>query len=141
MASPVHCKLRPPARVNSGEVEEAFDSAEEAWLWTMGALTARAEGSRSVSKFGRKSRPCEPDDIVRCLDALYRARRIKLAHARILRVWGTRQSIPNPAYPLERADADLWNEAIQALESPLRVKGIVADRPLRDRRPVMRVGR
>lgn len=142
MPPPAQCNLSISPRVSTGEVEEAFSSAEEAWLWTMGALIARAEGSRSVSKFGRRTRPCEPDDVVRCLDTLYRERRINLAHVRILRVWGMRQSVPDPAYPLERADSRLWSEAVRALEWPLRVKGIVVDRPPSVcRGAAMRVGR
>lgn len=116
-------------RVNSGDLGEAFCNAEEAWLWTMAALTARAEGSCSAPKFGKKARPCEPDDVIMCLDALYKARRINLAHARILRIWGTRRSAPDPAVPLERADSRIWDEALRALEWPLRMKGIVADHP------------
>ena len=70
-------------------------------------------------------RPCEPDDVLKCLDRLYRRRRVDFAHARVLRVWGERQVAPNPAYPIEKADAHLWREAINALEWPLRTKGIV----------------
>lgn len=129
MSSPAQCSPQPAPRVGSGEIGEAFNSAEEAWLWTMAALIARAEGARSTPKFGKKIRPCEPDDIIMCLDALYKARRISLAHARILRVWGARRLLPDPTYPLERADSRLWNEAIRALELPLRIKGIVTGSP------------
>ena len=103
-----------------------FRSAEEAWMWTIAALRARRDGvSRSTNR-GMTSRPCEPDDVVRCLDALYRRRRVELVHARILRVWGERQMAPNPAYATERGDFLLWREALERLEWPLRVKGIVA---------------
>ena len=104
---------------------EPFRDAEEAWLWTMAALTARREGARYTTNQGRVVRPCEPDDVVKCLDALYRRRRIDLVHARILRVWGERQNAPNPAFPSERCDWRLWREALDRLEWPLRVKGIV----------------
>jgi len=63
---------------------------------------------------------------MKCLDALYRRRRIDLVHARILRVWGERGTAPNPAYASERCDWKLWREALDRLEWPLRVKGIVA---------------
>ena len=105
---------------------EPFRSAEEAWLWTMAALTARREGARYTANQGRTARPCEPDDVVKCLDALYRRRRIDLVHARILRIWGEPQAAPNPAYASERCDWRLWREALDRLEWPLRVKGIVA---------------
>jgi hypothetical protein len=103
-----------------------FRSAEEAWLWTMAALQARRDGVRYTANRGLVSRPCEPDDVIRCLDALYRRRRIELIHARVLRVWGDRQMPPNPAYATERLDFRLWQEALQRLDWPLRVKGIVA---------------
>ncbi|MBN8926732.1 MAG: hypothetical protein J0H19_08915 [Rhodospirillales bacterium] len=105
---------------------EPFRSAEEAWLWTMGALVARREGQRYTPGRGTLPRPCEPDDVVRCLDMLYRRRRIDLVHARILRIWGERQAVPNPAHASERCDWRLWREAMERLEWPLRVKGIVA---------------
>lgn len=103
-----------------------FRSAEEAWFWTMAALRARRDGARYTANLGAIARPCEPDDVVRALDALYRRRRIDLVHARILRVWGERQMPPNPAYATERCDFRLWREALDRLEWPLRVKGIVA---------------
>jgi hypothetical protein len=109
-----------------GSRTEPFHSAEEAWMWTMASLAARREGGRCSSIQGRVARPCEPDDVVRCLDTLYRRRRIDLVHARILRIWGERQTAPNPTYPSERCDWRLWKEALDRLEWPLRVKGIVA---------------
>ena len=105
---------------------QPFRSAEEAWIWTMTALKARRDGARHTASGGRVPRPCEPYDVVRCLDALYRRRRIDLVHVRILRVWGERRAAPNPAYAVERCDFRLWREALERLEWPLRVKGIVA---------------
>jgi hypothetical protein len=102
-----------------------FRSAEEAWLWTMAALTARREGARYTANQGCVTRPCEPDDVVKCLDGLYRRRRIDLLHARILRFWGERQVAPNPAFAAERCDWRLWREAMERMEWPLRMKGIV----------------
>lgn len=104
---------------------EAFRSAEEAWFWTMAALTARRDGARIVSGAGLVTRPCEPDDVVKCLDRLYRQRRIDLQHARILRIWGERQQAPDPRYPREKGDWRLWREAMARMDWPLRVKGIV----------------
>jgi hypothetical protein len=104
---------------------EPFRDAEEAWLWTMAALMARREGARFTANQGAVVRPCEPDDVVKCLDALYRRRRIDLVHARILRIWGERQTSPSPTAANERCDWRLWREAMERLEWPLRVKGIV----------------
>ena len=118
------------SRINSaqapyGREVQPFDSAEQAWLWTMAALTARREGARYSANKGRMGRPCDPDDVVRCLDGLYRQRRIDLAHARILRIWGERQMAPSLAVAVERPDHKLWVEALGRLDWPLRVKGIV----------------
>jgi hypothetical protein len=107
----------------SGARVEPFRSAEQAWFWTMSALVARREGTHGSGP--RTERPCDPDDVVKCLDQLYRRRRIDLQHARILRIWGERGTAPNPIYPLERGDWKLWREALDRLEWPLRVKGIV----------------
>ena len=89
-----------PRRENTAQRRaEPFHSAEEAWFWTMAALVARREGARYTANQGRVGRPCEPDDVVKCLDALYRRRRIDLMHARILRIWGERRVSPTPPTP------------------------------------------
>ncbi len=108
---------------------EPFANAEEAWFWTMAALIARRDGARLSAGRGTVVRPCEPDDVVKCLDRLYRQRRIELGHARILRIWGERGCAPNPRYPAERGDLRLWREAMERLDFPLRQKGIVAGPP------------
>ncbi|MDB5413772.1 MAG: hypothetical protein JWR10_2107 [Rubritepida sp.] len=105
---------------------EPFASAEEAWFWTMSALTARREGARITAGKGLAQRPCEPDDVIKCLDRLYRQRRIELAHARIMRIWGERGVSPSAKHIQERGDYRLWREAMNRLEWPLREKGIVA---------------
>ncbi|WP_043830755.1 hypothetical protein [Muricoccus aerilatus] len=105
---------------------QPFQSADEAWFWTMAALVARRDGARIVSGRGLVSRPCEPDDVVKALDRLYRQRRIDLAHARIMRIWGERGTAPDATSPRERGDYRLWREAMERLEWPLRMKGIVA---------------
>ena len=104
---------------------QPFGSAEQAWFWTMAALTARRDGARITAGKGLAPRPCEPDDVIKCLDRLYRHRRIELAHARIMRIWGERGVAPDPRHVSERGDHRLWAEAMSRLEWPLRVKGIV----------------
>ena len=108
---------------------EPFATADEAWFWTMAALTARREGARLSAARGTVIRPCEPDDVIKCLDRLYRHRRIDLQHARIMRIWGERGTAPNPRIPAERGDLRLWREAMERLDFPLRQKGIVAGAP------------
>jgi hypothetical protein len=65
--------------VRSEAQTQPFDSAGQAWLWTMAALTARRDGARYTANKGLVSRPCDPDDVVKCLDGLYRQKRIDLA--------------------------------------------------------------
>lgn len=98
-----------------------FATVAEAWIWTMQALLARRDGARVGANRGAVVRPCEPDDIVLCLDRLYRRRVVELAHARILRIHGERGSPP----PDRSGEARLWNEAMAAMDKPLRMKGIV----------------
>ena len=79
--SDLHPKIAPYRRC------QPFRDAEEAWLWTMAALMARREGARFRANQGLIVRPCEPDDVVKCLDGLYRQRRIDsqpLRHQRLL---------------------------------------------------------
>jgi hypothetical protein len=112
--------------VRHGYEVQPFRNAEHAWLWTMAALIARREGARYTAGKGLVRRPCDPDDVVKCLDGLYRQKRVDLAHARILRIWGERQMPPSLTVAAERNDHRLWIEALERLEWPLRVKGIVA---------------
>ena len=100
-----------------------FRDAEEAWFWTMSCLTARRDGAKGAAT--RISRPCEPDDVVRALDQLYRRQRIGLGHAHVLRRWGERCMAPDPARPAECGDARLWREALDRLAAPLQLKGIL----------------
>lgn len=113
----------PPEGASGGA--RPFASAEEAWFWTMAALVARRDGAGLVLGAGAPARPCDPDDVVKCLDRLYRQRRIDLQHARILRIWGERGTAPNPRYARERGDHRLWQEAMDRLGWPLAQKGIV----------------
>ena len=127
MTRPATATLRAASpALSSLDRTQPFRSAEEAWFWTMAALIARRDGARIVAGRGLVSRPCEPDDVVKCLDRLYRQRRIDLAHARILRIWGERGTAPDPGALRERGDHRLWREALERMEWPLRLKGIVA---------------
>jgi hypothetical protein len=115
---------RPPVRANPHI--QPFGDAEHAWLWTMSALVARREGARYSANKGAIARPCDPDDVVRCLDTLYRQGRLSLVHARVLRIWGERQMPPSHAVSAERQDCRIWAEALERLTWPLRAKGIVS---------------
>lgn len=100
---------------------QPFRTAEGAWRWAFTALQARQDGAGAPFGTGGK-RPCEPDDVIKVLDRLYRERRISLDQARVLRVYAERDTTPDP----RSGDGKLWSDALRALEWPLRVKGIVA---------------
>jgi len=102
-----------------------FATAEEAWFWTVAALNARAAGARIVAGLGIP-RPCEPDDVVRCLDRLYRHRRIDIVHVKVLKAFGDRGVPPDMRHPGDRTALRLWREALARLEWHLVLKGIVA---------------
>lgn len=102
---------------------DPFRSVEEAWFWTMAALIARREGRSAEGP--KRVALWEPDDVARALDRLYRQRRITLAHAKVLRVWGEKGVAPRRSLGAEANDARLWAEAMAALGTPLRMRGIV----------------
>lgn len=102
-------------------MQTPFRSAEAAWFWTATALEARANPALRPPAPG----PCRPEEVVKCLDELYRRRRIELLHARILRLYGRRGRAPDPRRPNERCDWRLWHEAMERLAYPLRQRGLL----------------
>ena len=98
-----------------------FRSAEAAWLWTAAVLEARHDQTRPSPALG----PCRAEDVVKCLDQLYRRRRIELLHVRILRLYGRRGRAPDPRRTHERCDRRLWTEVMDRLEDPLRRASIM----------------
>ena len=105
-----------------------FHSAEAAWFWTIASVRAAGDPLAARPNGAR----CRAEDVLKCLDTLYRHRRMELLHARILRIWGLRGVAPNPARARERSDWRIWREAIERLEAPLRTHGIVAGPILHD---------
>ena len=99
-----------------------FATAAEAWFWTCRALEARREGTGGG--FG-VPRPCTPDDVPRWLDQLYRAKKITLEQARVLRRFGDADQAPDPGCAGEARAAKLWAEAMRALAPLLRRAGVV----------------
>jgi len=122
----------PPMRVNASGTPSAarppdrdttpFPGAAEAIFWAIGTLTSRgATALPGASPTVR--RPCEPGEVLRVLDTLYRRRRVDSAHIRVLARWSARGVAPCPHR--HRADSALWREAIDRLAGLLRPKGIV----------------
>jgi hypothetical protein len=99
-----------------------FASADDAWLWTMAALLARRDGAGLGFREGEVARPCDPEDVLRCLDQLYGAGRISANQVRVMRTWGELQRRPDGS----AADASwAWVLAMAALSPLLVCKGIV----------------
>jgi hypothetical protein len=115
---------RPQAARGAGPQRRGrpFRDAEACITWMVQALVAEAEGAprRAGSSI------CAPAEVVKCLDTLYRRRRIDLHHVRILRLWGHRGRAPDAANPMEKADWRTWREALDRLDWPLRSLGIIS---------------
>lgn len=102
-----------------------FDSVEDAWFWFIRAQQARNEGARFAAGQGVVPRPCEPIDILKVLDRLYRNRRLLRDHLLVLRHYGRREMAPDPRRVKEARAYKVWCEAIERLEPILENKGIV----------------
>lgn len=103
-----------------------FASAEEAWFWFIQAQQARADGARFTAGAGLYTRPCEPLDILKILDRLYRKRELLMDHLLVLRHYGRRMMPPDRHRIKERRAHSLWVEALGRIEMVLVSKGIVS---------------
>lgn len=74
-----------------------FASAEAAWFWTCVTFQARETGM--VKPALVNGLPCRVEDVLKCLDTLYRQRRVELSHVRVLHDWDWREQVPDPAIP------------------------------------------
>jgi hypothetical protein len=108
---------------------EPFGSAEEAWFWFVEAHEARMAGARVLAGLGLVARPCEPLDVLRAVDRLYRQRRLFRDHLLVLAHYGRRRMPPDPDRRAEQRAHGVWREALDRLEGVLRAKGIVAPPP------------
>ncbi len=120
---------RPPHVPNQSSLHTTvpFTTAEEVWFWFIDANQARLDGARYTAARGNIRRPCEPVDILRILDRLYRTRRLIMDHLRVLRFYGVRQMPPEGWRKSEARAATLWAEALRALEPVFISKGIMKD--------------
>jgi hypothetical protein len=105
-----------------------FRSAESAWFWTIRTMHASPIRGAESSDSERQ----RVQHVIKCLDTLYRHRRIEMVHVRVMRIWGLRGVAPNPSRVRERSDWRIWHEAIERLDATLRAKGIVAGSILQD---------
>ncbi len=120
----------PPPRVPERAPGHPFDSPEEAWFWSVQAHEAKAAGARVVAGLGLTPRPCEPDDVLRAVDRLYRQRKLVRDHLHVLVHYGRRLAAPDPDRRREQRASDLWREAFGRIGPVLRQKGIVREEAL-----------
>ncbi|NYZ15860.1 hypothetical protein HL658_25250 [Azospirillum sp. RWY-5-1] len=104
---------------------EPFASPEEAWFWSVQAQEAKLAGARVVAGRGLIRRPCEPDDVMRTVDRLYRQRQLMRDHLHVLVHYGRRLLAPDPQREREFRARQLWCEAFDRIGPVLRDKGIV----------------
>ncbi len=107
------------------DAAQPFASSEEAWMWYAQCQINRTQGARFVGGLGLP-RPCEADDIARAALTLHRRRVLAAGHLRVLGRYGLRLCPPDPRSGDPEADLRLWAEALDRLDSVLRLKGIVA---------------
>lgn len=91
-----------------------FESTEEAWFWVAPSAGA-----------GGPARPCEPEDLLRIVDRLYRQRLLIRDHLSVLAFYGRRRAAPDPRRRREQRAATLWGEAMAVLGPALRSRGFV----------------
>ena len=113
-----------PKPVSSVETM-AFSCAEEAWFWFIQAQAARNDGARFSVGLGLVARPCEPIDILKVVDRLYRQRRLVMDHLLVLRHYGRRLMPPDARRVKEVRAHGLWVEALERMTPILERKGIV----------------
>ncbi len=102
-----------------------FVSAEEAWFWFIAAQEAKTDGARFTAGLGLLPRPCEPLDILKVVDRLYRHRRLHREHLLVLRHYGRRRLAPDDTRIKEMRAHTLWHEALERIGEVLESKGIV----------------
>jgi len=122
--SSVHASTARTASDPYGAEGTPFDSGEEAWFWSVQAQDAKAAGARVVAGRGLVQRPCEPADVLRVVDRLYRNRQLVRDHLHVLVHYGRRLSAPDPERHREQRAHLLWREAFDRIVPVLRQKGI-----------------
>lgn len=110
---------------NVGVETYPFIDAQEAWFWFIQAQQARVDGARYTAGMSLTPRPCEPTDILKILDRLYRNRLLMRDHLLVLRHYGRRQLAPDARRVKEAIAHKLWVEAFEKIEPILIRKNIV----------------
>jgi len=121
---PRDCHYSPKTHTNTDV--NPFNNAEEAWFWFINAQEAKNSGARVTAGQSLTPRPCEPTDILKILDRLYRNRRLTRDHLLVLRHYGRRQLAPDLNHIKEVRAHGLWAEAMERIEPVLISKEIVS---------------
>ncbi len=114
--------------IDSDNEAHPFNTSEEVWFWFITAQQARNEGARFTAGISNRPRPCEPIDILKIVDRLYRTRRLIRDHLLVLRHYGRRQMPPDSRRPKEYIASKLWKEAMNRIEEPLIEKKILQEK-------------
>lgn len=122
-------RLNYAPRINEAETTP-FQSAEEAWFWFVQNQLAKADGARISAGVSSVARPCEPVDIYKIMERLYRGRRLSMDHILVLRHYGRRLMPPDLRRLKEIRAHGLWTEALELMEDSMILKGIVAAKPV-----------
>ena len=121
-------RLNYAPRLGSDTQATPFLSAEEAWFWFVQNQLAKADGARIAAGMSLVQRPCEPVDIYKVMERLYRGRRLLMDHILVLRHYGRRLMSPDPRRPKEIRAHGLWVEALERMEEVMILKGIVKEK-------------
>lgn len=113
------------SHVHNNPIGTVFDTVEDAWFWCVSAMTAKADGAQIKAGQASVPRPCEPVDIMKVVDRLYRNRAIMRDHLRVLIHYGKRCLAPDPRRNKEARAYTLWDDAMMRMESILEKKGII----------------
>ncbi|GAB6052875.1 hypothetical protein JCM17960_16950 [Magnetospira thiophila] len=103
---------------------EPFQDVEQVWFWFIHHQQTRREGAR-FDKLLRTDRPCDPDDIYVIVMKLLRMGKIAAHHLRVLMDFGLAGRPPDPRSRSEEIPARFWDEALDRMVTPLRLKGIL----------------
>lgn len=102
-----------------------FATAEEAWFWFIRCDAAREEGASSRDRTLHAARPCEPADIYRWLNALYKKGVLLPSHGYVLGYYGTLDRQPFADVEDEILDWIIWIDAFDYIDVVLREKGVI----------------
>ncbi len=107
-----------------------FDTVEDAWFWFIVAQETRLDGARFIAGMAVVPHPCEPVDILKTVQNLYRNRQLIRDHLLVLKHYGRRRIPPDDRCVKEKRAHFLWHEALERISEVLERKGIA--------RPVMK---